>query len=85
MFLYTHIGIYYFIANGKEWVSIHTPYNPEYVKEIRKIPTAHWDFEDKTWSSSAEYGKEIEALVKKYFPDIPIDMQDNRDMGDLYK
>lgn len=74
----TQIVISYFTANQRKWVATYyTPYKKEYVKEIRTIPTAHYDIVEKYWCCEAKYGERVEALVKKHFPDIPLDIQDH--------
>lgn len=83
-YIITNIIISYFTANGKDWVTAcYTPYNPDYVKAVKKIPTAHYDMEEKSWCCSAQYGNELEAAVREFFPDMSIDVQDNRGT-DLY-
>lgn len=87
MYKPTSIVISYFTANGRDWVGVYyTPYNPDYVREIRAVPTAHYDIghpEDSNWTCEARYGDTVEALVKKHFPDIPLDIQERRGK-DLY-
>lgn len=79
------ITISYFTANKKDWVAVYdTPYNSVYVREIRRIPTSHYDIEEKSWCCEAEYGGQVEELVRKYFPDIPLDIQEHRGK-DLYE
>ena len=70
-----YITISYFTANKKDWVT---------VREIRRIPTSHYDIEEKSWCCEAEYGGQVEELVRKYFPDIPLDIQEHRGK-DLYE
>ncbi len=81
----TCITIYYFIANEMEWCKVHTPYNPQYVKDICKVPTSHYDTEEKSWCCKAVHGTQMEHLVKKHFPDIPVAVENNRAFDDIYK
>lgn len=84
VYIVTNIIISYYTANEKDWVSTHyTPYNPDFVKAVKKIPTAHYNMEEKSWCCSVQYGNELEATVKKFFPDMKIDIQEHR-VKDLY-
>ena len=68
------IVIFYFTANGKEWITVwYTPYNPKYIKKIKAVPTTHYDAAGKYWYCEAKYGKKIETIVKECFPDNTID------------
>ena len=49
-------------------IQVWTPYNREFVEEIRTIPTRRWTGE--YWEVSKEFEDEIRKLVKKYFPPL---------------
>lgn len=76
------IVIAYFYANGMDWAkAYHTPYNRNYVGAVKLIPIAHYDMEDKAWCCLAEFGNELTSTVKRFFPDIPIDIQEHRNIA----
>lgn len=79
----TSVLISYFTANGRDWVIAFAPYNSQYVEEIRRVKTARYDMEDRSWCCEAQYGKEVEALVLKHFPELPLSIQEHRGV-DLY-
>ena len=55
----------------------------EHYFEITK-ECPHYDIEDKAWCCLAKFGSELTNTVKRFFPDIPIDIQEHRGK-DLYK
>lgn len=81
----TSVLISYFTANGRDWVIAFAPYNPQYVKEIRRVKTAHYNTLGKYWCCKAQYGKEVEALVLKHFPELPLSIQEYRESRPLCK
>ena len=73
------IVIAFFTANVMDWAkAYHTPYNQGYVKAVKLIPTAHYDVEDKAWCCSAKFGEDLINTVKRFFPEIPLDIQEYR-------
>ena len=64
------------------------PFRFDFMQEIHKIPFSYYDFPHhnklddlqtkKCWIVNAEYGNEVEAIVRKHFPDISITVLDLR-------
>ena len=79
MAISVQICVSYFTANGMDFVATtNTPYSRNFVAAIRNLPSARYDPEDKSWCLPAEYGSDVEELVKRYFPKIPVDIQEHR-------
>lgn len=47
-------------------LKVFTPYNADFVKEIKKIPTRRWNGE--AWEVNKAYKEEVLELVKRFFP-----------------
>jgi len=54
------------IEERPDTICIFSPYNAEFVREIKTIPGRRWT--GKCWEVPLEFRSEAEAIVKKYFP-----------------
>ena len=80
------IIISYFTANGQDWAeAFNTPYNRHYVADVKRIPTAHYDPEEKSWCCSAKYGELLVDAVKSHFPNLPTQIQEHREKHESYE
>lgn len=55
----------------------YTPYNRDYMEAVKQIPTTRYDMEDTAWCCSAKFDTELISTVKRFFPDIPVDIQEH--------
>jgi hypothetical protein len=54
------------IENGTD-VIVKSPYNASLVSDIKALPGRKWNPDEKAWSVSGKFSKEIRAIVAKYF------------------
>src|SRR2546421_4098459 len=47
---------------------IRSPYDPELITEIKRIPGRKYDGTLKVWSVPSQYEEYVRAIVRKYFP-----------------
>ncbi len=67
------ILITYFMAKNEVCVKVSGfPANVEFSNGMRSIESATWNKYDNSWYSKAEYGTEIENLVKECFSQSPL-------------
>ena len=52
--------------------------NQDFVAEVRTIPSATYDIDKRAWFINAEYGAQVEALIKKCYPDCEIEVREYR-------
>lgn len=79
------IIVKYFPEKDKELVSAqflgagtNINLNQDFVAEVRTIPSATYDIDKRLWFINAEYGAQVEALVKKCYPDCEIKVHEYR-------
>ncbi len=62
-------------------MAIDCPYHEEWLKEFKAVVPYEdrnprddmgWDKNDKVWRVPVEYAEQVEATLKKHFPEIPM-------------
>lgn len=79
------IIVKYFSEKDKELVSAqflgtdtNINLNQDFVAEVRTIPSATYDIDKRLWFINAEYGAQVEALIRKCYPDCKIEVREYR-------
>jgi hypothetical protein len=53
------------IEKSNDTIFVYSPYKPEFIKEIKKIPGRKWNPEKKRWEVPIKYENEVKKLIDK--------------------